>query len=410
MEPTGTEQPLQAIPARPPRRRRALAAALAVAAAVAAVLVLVLSRAEGDSDAAASKASASAQTSMAMRLDRMLRQFARAHPAFPGVALAVTTPRLTWTGAAGVADRASHKPLAPTATFRIASLTKTFTAAAILRLVEDGKLALGDPIARHLSEASVGLLRSGEYDADEIRVRHLLQHTSGLYDYGEDQAFQAFVVSHPRHRWSRVEQVRFAMTHGRPLSRPGALYHYSDTGYVLLGEMLERVTGTRLADAYRTLLRFDRLRLDETYLETLEPKPKRARPRAHQYLGTLDTTGFDPSFDLYGGGGLVSTVDDLARFYRALLGGRVFEKAATLRTMLGKPGGVRPSELGMGIVGIPMANGGTCWGHGGFWGVVAGHCPRSGVTIASTVNQRIGFEAASSQLHAAVHRLVSSGG
>jgi D-alanyl-D-alanine carboxypeptidase len=280
----------------------------------------------------------------------------------------------------------------------------------VLRLVEDGRLTLDDPIARHLSAATVALLRSGGYDVHAIRVRHLLQHTSGLYDYAEDPTFEAAVIANPRHRWSRAEQVRFAMTRGKALSRPGAEYHYSDTGYVVLGEMLERVTGRSLGDAYRRLLGFDRLGLDQTYLETLEPRPTAVKPLAHQFLGSLDTTGFDPSFDLYGGGGLVSTVDDLARFYRALVGGRLFQRAATLPTMLGKPGSTRPGDLGMGIVALAVAGQGTCWGHGGFWGVVAAHCPRSGVTIASTVNQREGFEAATSQLHAAVYRLVGRPG
>jgi D-alanyl-D-alanine carboxypeptidase len=105
-----------------------------------------------------------------------------------------------------------------------------------------------------------------------------------------------------------------------------------------------------LAAAYRALLSFDRIGLDHTYLETLEPTPAQAKMRGRQYLGTTDTAGFDPSFDLYGGGGLVSTVDDLARFYRALLGGHVFKKAATLRTMLGKPRSAHVSDLGRGIL------------------------------------------------------------
>src|SRR5205809_483841 len=186
----------------------------------------------------------------------------------------------------------------------------------------------------HPSFPGVALLRGGGYAVDAIHVRNLLQHTSGLYDYADDHAFQAFVVSHPRHRWTRAEQIQFAMTHGKPLFPPGTDFHYSDTGYILLGEILERVTGQGLGAAYRSLLHFDRLGLGQTYLETLEPKPPHAAPRAHQYLGGIDTAGFDPSFDLYGGGGLVSTVRDLDRFHRALLTGQVHEKPATPRTML----------------------------------------------------------------------------
>jgi len=345
---------------------------------------------------------------LATRLEAALTTFARAHPAFPGVALAVRTPRLTWSGAAGLADRAGRTKLTAAAGFRIASVTKTFTAAAILRLVEEGKLGLDDPIARHLDAATVALLRGGGYDVDAIRVRHVLQHTSGLYDYAENQAYQSFVVSHPRHRWSRLEQVRFAVTHGKPLFPPGTDFHYSDTGYILLGEMLERVTGQGLGAAYRSLLHFDRLGLGQTYLETLEPKPPHAAPRAHQYLGGIDTAGFDPSFDLYGGGGLVSTVGDLDRFYRALLTGQVYEKPATLRTMLGKPQPMRPGDLGMGIFGESIGKE-SCWHHDGFWGTTVLHCPSAGVTIAITVNQAENADTPLHELAATVLRLVGGG-
>jgi D-alanyl-D-alanine carboxypeptidase len=283
-------------------------------------------------------------------------------------------------------------------------VTKTFTAAAILRLAEEDKLSLDDPIARHLSPATVALLRHGGYDVDAIRVRHLLQHTSGLYDYAEDPAYQTFVVSHPRHRWTRAEQVRFAINHGKPLARPGTSFHYADTGYVLLGEMLERLNGHGLAAAYRTLLHFNQLGLADTYLETLEPKPPSAKERAHQYLGTIDMTGADPSFDLYGGGGLVSTVNDLARFYSALLDGHVFAKPATLRTMLGSPRRPGISGLGMGIFAVSVGQE-TCWHHDGFWGTTVIHCPRSKVTIAITVNQASSFDTATQQLEAQVLRL-----
>jgi D-alanyl-D-alanine carboxypeptidase len=344
---------------------------------------------------------------LSTRLDRILNAFARAHPAFPGVALAVRAPGLAWSGAAGVADRVTHQPLIPTAPFRIASVTKTFVAASMLRLVEDGKLGLDDPIAQHLGSSTVAQLRRGGYDVDAIRVRNLLQHTSGLYDYAGSQAYQEFVVSHPHHRWSRAEQLRFALTHGTPLFPPGTDFRYSDTDYILLGEILERRTGHGLAAAYRTLLGFGRLGLRQTYLETLQPRPAGAKPRAHQYLGTTDTTAFDPSFDLYGGGGLVSTVDDLARFYRALLTGHVYKKAATLRTMLGKPNSRRPSDLAMGIFAESVGQE-TCWHHDGFWGTTVLDCPRAGVTIAITVNQAEGFDTAVQELERTVLRIVRS--
>jgi D-alanyl-D-alanine carboxypeptidase len=197
------------------------------------------------------------------------------------------------------------------------------------------------------------------------------------------------VLTHGRHHWTRPEQVRFAMTHGKAYAPPGEQFHYSDTGYVLLGEIIERTTGRSLASAVRRLLGFEKLGLGRTYLESLEPRPRAAHARAHQYYDRIDGTRFDPSFDLYGGGGLVSTVDDLARFYRALVHGRVFEQGATLRTMLGRPNPRRVADLGMGIFSnrIGGRSAGSCWGHSGFWGATVVHCPASNVTLALTVNQ-----------------------
>jgi D-alanyl-D-alanine carboxypeptidase len=286
-------------------------------------------------------------------------------------------------------------------------VTKTFTAASILRLVEDERIGIDDAISKHLAPATLALLRKDGYDIDAIRVRHLLTHSSGLYDYASDQSFVTYVLTHGRHHWTRLEQVRYAMTHGKPYARTGKEFHYSDTGYVLLGEILERRTGRGLAGAYRSLLGFKKLGLGMTYLETLESRPRAARSRAHQYYETIDSTGFDPSFDLYGGGGIVSTVDDLASFYRALLEGRVFKRAATLRTMLGKPNPQGVADAGMGIFSVEIGSRASesCWGHSGFWGTTVVHCPDSGVTVALTVNQGKGFDRPSQQFLGKILRL-----
>jgi CubicO group peptidase (beta-lactamase class C family) len=98
--------------------------------------------------AAAAASTAQAAAPDPAQLERTLTDFLRKHPAFTGALVAVRTPRLTWTGAAGVAKRGSRIPLDPHAPFRIASVTKTFTSAAILRLIEDRRLGLDDSIAR----------------------------------------------------------------------------------------------------------------------------------------------------------------------------------------------------------------------------------------------------------------------
>lgn len=322
------------------------------------------------------------------QLRSLVDEAVRTSPSIPGLILHLEAPHrdLDVSIAAGVADRATATPLAPDAGFRIASNTKTFTAAAILRLVEQDRVSLDASIAELLGPETVDALRAGGYRPADITVRHLLLHTSGIYDHGQDPAYQRAVNADPAKHWTRLEQVRFAVDHGTPVGEPGAVYAYSDTGYILLGEILERVTDAPLADAYRTLLDFARLHLDATYLESFEPAPPGSTPRAHQYVGDIDGFAADPSFDHYGAAGLVSTVEDLSRFYRALMRGEVFTRPETLDTMLEIPPPNTESGAGMGIFRIDVA-GTTCWSHSGFWGTFVATCPQIDVTTAATWNQ-----------------------
>lgn len=267
---------------------------------------------------------------------------------------------------------------APTATFRIASITKTFTAAATLRLVETGRLSLGASVRQTCSPGTVTALVEGGYDVDAITVQQLLLHDSGLYDYASDERYAAGVGADPSHRWSRAEQIAFAMRHGRPVGAPGVRYAYSDTGYIVLGEILERATGVGLAEAYRTLLRFDRLHLSATWLETLEPVPTTAGARLDQRYGGLPIILLDPSEDLYGGGGLVSSTTDLLLFYRGLFGGMVFDRPDTLVQMTTIP---RPNEATGAAMGLFRVDedGVTCWFHHGFWEARVEYCPATDV-------------------------------
>jgi len=316
-------------------------------------------------------------------LHRVLaRQFARS-PLAPGISARVDAPGLHWAGAMGLADKEAATPLRATDTFRIASVTKTFTAATVLCLVDQGRVRLDAPIASYLPAPYSQILRDGGYDPHAITVRHLLTHTSGLYDYGQDPAYQQAVLADPRHRWTPVEQVTWAMTHGQPVSPPGKEFHYSDTGYVLLARIVEAVTGHRQAVAYRHLLNYRRLGLTATWFETLEPAPRSAPPRAHQYYENpdagldIDTYGSDPSFDLYGGGGLISSTADLNRFYRALLSGEIIS-SRSLSTML-------DADASMGIF-AETFHGMRCWEHEGFWGSLALYCPDRKLAVSVTLN------------------------
>lgn len=299
--------------------------------------------------------------------------------------------------AAGVADLTTGEPLAPGSRFRIASVTKPFLAAAALRLVEDDRLALDDTVAVRLAGEYDDLLRSGGYDTGAITLRHLLTHTSGIYDFAADaydpsmtDGFTALVHQDPARCWARFEQIEFALAHGKPYGPPGGQYAYSDTGACLVGEILERATGHTMGAAIRELIGYDRLGLTHTWQETIEPEPPDVPPLSHQFEGELDVAEMDASVDLYGGGGLMSTCRDLARFFRALLRGEVFREPSTLAsmttTLVGVPLAAEtgldddPSSAGMYLFRHEIG-GEIWWGHGGYWGTLVHTCPARDVTI-----------------------------
>ncbi|MFL5766558.1 MAG: serine hydrolase domain-containing protein, partial [Actinomycetota bacterium] len=293
--------------------------------------------------------------------------------------------------AAGAADRATGESLRPGSRFRIASVTKSFVGAATLRLVEDGELSLGSALDDVLPDAYLDVLRRGGYDTASITVRHLLAHTSGIYDFAASaydpsipDSFDDAIARDPTHRWTRMEQVEFAMTHGKPYGAPGAFFAYSDTNACLVGEILEWRTGLDLGEALRKILDHDGLGLRSTWLESIEPEPAELPQLSHQYEADVDVAGIDPSVDLYGGGGLMSTCRDLATFFRALLRGQVFREPGTLATMLTTSEDVpRSPETGLDDFPADAAlyvfraelDGATWWGHDGYWGTTALTCP-----------------------------------
>jgi D-alanyl-D-alanine carboxypeptidase len=325
-------------------------------------------------------------------------------PEIHAVALHVDAPGIdmVWDGAAGLADPSVGTEMTPQHPVRIASNTKSFVAAAALRLVEEGRLSLDDPISEYLPEDFVELLRGDGYSPEEMTVRHLLTHTSGLFDHSDSEKYTAAITADPMHRWTRAEQLRAAVEWGDRLGAPGEIYSYCDTGYVLLGEIVEQAAARPLAIAVRELVGFEQLDLRTTWWETLEQRPADVLDRAHQFLGDLDVTDFDPSFDLYGGGGLVSTMPDLARFFRGIFTGAVFADPGTADTMLTTIDGVHPrpyadaTALPVGSyrlgVWVEEVEGFTVYRHGGFWGTTAVYVPDLDLTIAGTVNQNSGKE------------------
>ncbi len=337
----------------------------------------------------APQAPAVAPAALAQALEDLVDQTAASSAPDAVVLLHVQAPRwhLNWSGAAGGTVDATTTTGDTGPTLRIASNTKTFVAAAVLRLVEDGRLDLDAPVEAHLKSATVDALHAAGYDVPAISARMLLQHTSGLRDFATQQVYFDRIAAQPSHRWTRGEQLALALRDGPPLSAPGAAFHYSDTGYILLGELLEQIAGPSMAQTVRLLLDYRRLGLAHTWFETLEPVPAGAPGRAVQWFDGVDAASFDASIDLYGGGGLVSTLADLGRFYRALVRGVVFGRPQTAQAMLVmSPQSIAAggTAYGMGISRLDHA-GVACYGHGGFWGTDAWHCPTIDLTVAAAV-------------------------
>ena len=273
-------------------------------------------------------------------------------------------------------------------TFRTASSTKTFTAAATLRLWEQGRVALDDRLDAFLPGELIERLNIVDKRSygSQIAIRHLLQHTCGIRE-PDNEEYLEVVFQDPKKRWTPIEQIELAIEGGAPYNRPGTEARYSNTGYIILAIIIEQASELPLAQAFRSLLRFDGLGLDSIHLETLEAVPPAAGLRVRQYLGDQDVTDLDASIDLFGGGGLVSNARDLAGFWRALFEGRVFDSSATLdemcRTVPGPEEGV---EFGLGVFKEDVGSS-WVWSHTGFWGSFAVHDPDSGMTIAGATNQ-----------------------
>lgn len=324
-------------------------------------------------------------------LEALFAELLARDPTVPGILCAAHVPALglDWQAAFGRRCLGAGEALHSGHTFRIASLTKVYTAAAVLRLHEQGALGLDDPVEHHLAPSTVEAMWQAGYATGRISIEHLLAHTSGLPDFVAAPAYQAAVAVAPERRWTRAEQVELALRLGPPPSAPGDRFSYGDTGHVLLGEVIERRSGQPMAAAIRALLRFGDLGLAWTHFESLEPPGDGAPPRAHQYLGSIDTTGFDPSFDLFGGGGLVSNVAEIGRFWRALFRGELFADTRTLERALQVPRAqTDPARASHSLLAAPLPLGpAPAWGHAGHWGSVALHAPGIDATVVLSLQQ-----------------------
>jgi D-alanyl-D-alanine carboxypeptidase len=292
----------------------------------------------------------------------------------PGVYAEVRDADQVWLGASGVADVRTGRPIRSDMRQRVGSITKTFTAAAILQQVEKGRIQLDAPIGRYLPR-----LVPGER-GDKITVRMLLNHTSGLADYLVS-AFPSLQELSPEslddNRFRRfrpaelIEMGLRAPATGAPGSTPGV---YSNTNYQLLGELLEKVTGTTF-EKYVTRNVIERAGLRHTAF----PDGTRVKgPHSRMYealYGLIDPPRDYSVYDMSwvrAGADLISTVEDLNRFYRKLLGGEVVSRSSLAQMQRTVPVIAQDGqqiEYGLGLHKVSVPGCGVFWGHDGtVWG------------------------------------------
>jgi D-alanyl-D-alanine carboxypeptidase len=308
-------------------------------------------------------------------------------PDIPGVLLHVESGDRSIEGsyAAGISDKISSKELLPEQTFRIASVTKTFVAASILRLWEEGKLKLEDPISRYISAEHAKIL-SKDYDLEKISLLQTLRHNAGFFDHTYAPEFFEKVQQPGGHVWTRTEQLQLCVDAGEPIGAPGEKFGYSDTGYILLGEVIENISGKPLGVAIPEILDFQKLGLKNTAFEGLDPKVDNAR--IHQYFQGVDTFNYHPSMDYFGGGGFLSTTADLSRFFLALFHDRVFANPQTLQQMLESVSyaSTPAMDYRIGIYRIEV-NGIEAYSHAGFWGTQLIYLPSLDLAMATNYSQ-----------------------
>jgi D-alanyl-D-alanine carboxypeptidase len=270
-------------------------------------------------------------------------QASMAEQRVPGVNVGIWAPGRTWTESFGVSDTTTGTAMSQKDTVRIASISKTFTGIATLRLVNRGKLRLNDTLEEYVK---------GIPNGDQISIRKLLGMTAGIYDFTRDDQFAADFAANPLLPWSPDDVLAIVNRHP-PDFPPGQMVSYSDTNYVLLGLIIEKITGKPVERVINRLCRIAGL------IHTRFPVvPELSEPFAHGYYGgdnddqpLADYTLVNPAVP-WTAGAMTSTLRDLKRWgvllgQGTLISPRLYKKQVRFNPIY-NPGG--PSVgYGLGI-------------------------------------------------------------
>lgn len=309
----------------------------------------------------------------------------------PGMTAAVALPDgRVIECSAGLADKEAGIKMRPDHRMPAGSIGKTWVAAVALQMVEQKKLDLDAKVGSYLKAAWFSRIPNSA----DITVRHLLQHTSGIPEHVQSPDFTKAIVASPDKVWSPEELLRFTLDQ-KPLFEAGKGWSYADTNFCLLGAVIEAITGKPLFDLVRSDV------LTKTSLESTEPqKGRNIKGLAQGYTvieglfglkGPVLASGrmpFDPQLE-YGGGGMISTSGDLARWAVSLYTGKVVSLAMTAEMTNGVPAKTGPNDkYGLGCQIRNSASGAT-WGHSGWfpgWLSDVQYWPKQKIAIAVQCN------------------------
>ena len=259
---------------------------------------------------------------------------------------------------------------------RIGSNTKTFVAVVVMQMVQEGKVGLDEPIETYLP----GLIKGEGIDGSKITVRQLLQHTSGLPEYTDTTPGRSDIFQIKDHYAQPRDLLDTAL--GKPAQfEPGTQWAYTNTNYVVLGMLVERVSQRPVGEQIDERI-VKKLGLSHTYFPAPGDRSiKGTHPQGYHLSaeGKLgDMTEMDPAW-AWAAGAMVSTPSELNTFFQAVFDGRLLTQASIDEMKKGVD--VDSSELpgavyGLGLIGRSLSCGGTAWGHGGD---IAGYHTRGGV-------------------------------
>jgi D-alanyl-D-alanine carboxypeptidase len=299
--------------------------------------------------------------------DRLARQFQAtldrsvADNIPPGTTVGIVTPQGSWFGASGVSNLATGTPVTQSDRFPIGSITKTFTATTLLQLAQEGKLSLDDSLSQWLPEIAANLS-----DGENVTIRQILNGTSGIYNFLDaNSLIYPEILNNPLRDWQPEEIVQYA--YHKPRS---SNWVYPNTGFILAGMVIEKATGSNLAEEIRDRI-ITPLRLNNTFFAQEEEIPGGF---VNGYTdvegnGSLDdVTALNLSW-AWAAGAMVSNTQDLSRFSEALFGGELLSQDSLNQMLTLNNTGDIGIDYGLGVYSVdfdPLIPGlGRGFGHGG---------------------------------------------